>query len=319
MKVLFITATRIGDAVLSTGLLNHLIKKHPEARFTVACGPDAAPLFTEMPQLERLIPMPKERWSMHWARLWWACIGTHWDLVIDLRKSAVAYLLASTKRHTLSNSREPVHRVRLIADVMNLPETPMPHIWIQQERREEAARLLPDHAPTLAIGPTTNWAAKTWRPENFVALVERLTGSGGILPGACVAVFGAPHERPQAQPVIDALPKEQVIDLVGRIELLTVYACLERCAFYVGNDSALMHLAAASGIPTLGLFGPSSETFYAPWGWLASVARTAASFEVIFPKNFDHRSSGTLMDSLTVDKAEAAARELWGRTKMVAA
>lgn len=319
MRILFITATRIGDAVLSTGLLDHLIRQHPEARFTVACGPDAAPLFAEMPNLERLIPMPKERWSMHWVRLWWSCVGTYWDMIVDLRKSAVPYILSSSRQYTLANSREPVHRVRLIADVMDLSETPMPHIWIHQERREEAARLLPNHRPTLAVGPTTNWVAKTWRPENFVALVERLTGQDGILPGAKVAVFGAPHERPQAQPVIDALPKDRVVDLVGRIDLLTVYACLERCAFYVGNDSALMHLAAASGIPTLGLFGPSSETFYAPWGWLAAVARTSESFETIFPKNFDHRSSGTLMDGLSVDAAEDEARRLWARASARAA
>ncbi|MBF0168303.1 MAG: glycosyltransferase family 9 protein [Alphaproteobacteria bacterium] len=315
MKILFITATRIGDAVLSTGLLDHLIRQHPDARFTVACGPDAAPLFAEMPQLERLIPMSKERWSKHWMRLWWACIGTRWDLVIDLRKSLVAYLLSSERRYTLSNSREPVHRVRLIADVMDLPETPMPHIWVREERLAEAARLLPGPEPVLAVGPTTNWLAKTWRAENFMTLIDRLTGPGGILPGAKVAVFGAPHERPQAQPVIDALAPTQVIDLVGRIDLLTVYACLERCAFYIGNDSALMHLAAASGIPTLGLFGPSSEIFYAPWGWHAAVARTPESFDNIFPKNFDHRSSGTLMDSLTVDMAEEAARNLWSRTQ----
>ncbi|MDK9719570.1 MAG: glycosyltransferase family 9 protein [Rhodospirillales bacterium] len=319
MRILFITATRIGDAVLSTGLLDHLIRQYPEARLTVACGPDAAPLFAEMPNLERLIPMPKERWSMHWVRLWWSCVCTHWDLIVDLRKSAVPYILFSSRHHTLANSKEPVHRVRLIADVLDLPETPMPHIWIRQERRDEAARLLPSHRLTLAVGPTTNWVAKTWRPENFVALVERLTGPAGILPGAKVAVFGAPHERPQAQPVIDALPKDQVVDLVGRIDLLTVYACLERCAFYVGNDSALMHLAAASGIPTLGLFGPSSETFYAPWGWLAAVARTSESFETIFPKNFDHRSSGTLMDGLTVNAAEDEARKLWARASVRAA
>ncbi|TAN47388.1 MAG: glycosyltransferase family 9 protein [Rhodospirillales bacterium] len=313
MKILFITATRIGDAVLSTGLLHHLIGQYPQAQFTVACGPDAAPLFSEMPHLERLIAMPKERWSKHWIKLWWACVGTHWDLVIDLRKSVVAYILFSSRRFTLANSKEPVHRVRLIADVMGLPETPMPHIWIRQERRSQAERLLPVGQTVLAVGPTTNWLAKTWRPENFVSLLARLTGPGGILPGAKVAVFGAPHERPQAQPVIDALPPDQVIDLVGRIDLLSVYACLERCSFYIGNDSALMHLAAASGIPTLGLFGPSSEVFYAPWGWLASVVRTPETFDSIFPKNFDHRSSGTLMDSLTVDMAEEAARNLWAR------
>src|SRR5260221_14359887 len=41
MRILFITATRIGDAVLSTGLLAHLVERHPAARFTIAAGPAA--------------------------------------------------------------------------------------------------------------------------------------------------------------------------------------------------------------------------------------------------------------------------------------
>ena len=42
MRILFITATRIGDAVLSTGLLDHLAERYPHARITLACGPAAA-------------------------------------------------------------------------------------------------------------------------------------------------------------------------------------------------------------------------------------------------------------------------------------
>jgi heptosyltransferase III len=43
MRVLFITATRIGDAVLSTGLLGHLVERYSAARFTIAAGPAAGP------------------------------------------------------------------------------------------------------------------------------------------------------------------------------------------------------------------------------------------------------------------------------------
>src|SRR5262249_24873700 len=53
--LLLVTATRIGDAVLSTGLLAHLIERYPEARITIAAGPDAAPLFEAVPGIERLI------------------------------------------------------------------------------------------------------------------------------------------------------------------------------------------------------------------------------------------------------------------------
>src|SRR5205085_9854617 len=55
MHILFVTATRIGDAVLSTGLLSHLIERHAGARLTIAAGPVAAPLFEAVPALERLL------------------------------------------------------------------------------------------------------------------------------------------------------------------------------------------------------------------------------------------------------------------------
>ncbi|MEO5372991.1 MAG: glycosyltransferase family 9 protein [Alphaproteobacteria bacterium] len=319
MKILFITSTRIGDAVLSTGLLDHLLRTYPQARVTIACGPQPLPLFAAVPNLDRAIPMAKGRWARHWISLWLTCVGTRWDIVVDLRKSAVSYLLRARKRYQLGGGTEPIHRVRQIADVLDLPEPPMPKIWTARSHGEAAARLIPPGPPVLAVGPTSNWRAKTWRPGNFVELAERLAGPAGILPGARIAVFGAGNERPHAQPVIDALPAGRCIDLVGSVDLLTAYACLERCDFYVGNDSALMHLAAASGIPTLGLFGPSPEVFYAPWSWNAAVVRTVEPFETIFPENFDHRNSDTLMDSLTPDMAEEAARDLWHRSMGVAA
>ncbi|MBI4966502.1 MAG: glycosyltransferase family 9 protein [Rhodospirillales bacterium] len=319
MKLLFITSTRIGDAVLSTGLLDHLVRQHPQARVTVACGPEAAPLFAALPNLERLIPMAKERWSGHWFTLWKECVGIHWDIVVDLRRSAVAYLLSTDRRYMLRRSGEPVHRVREIADALDLPEPPMPRIWISDAERQAARRLMPSDRPILAVGPTTNWRAKTWRAERFLELIRRLTGPSGILPEARVAIFGAPDERAQAMPVIEGLEPDRRLDLVGKIDLLTVYACLERCGFYVGNDSALMHLAAASGIPTLGLFGPSQETHYAPWGWHAAAVRTRTEFGKLFPPNFDHKTSDTLMDTLTVEDAEAAARALWAKLERRAA
>ena len=70
---------------------------------------------------------------------------------------------------------------------------------------------------------------------------------------------GAEWERDAARPLLDAVPPGRLVDLVGTIDLPTAHACLGRCAFYLGNDSGLMHIAAASGTPTLGLFGPSSE------------------------------------------------------------
>ena len=50
MRILFVSSNRIGDAVLTTGLADHLLRTYPAARFTVACGPAAEGIFTRMPR-----------------------------------------------------------------------------------------------------------------------------------------------------------------------------------------------------------------------------------------------------------------------------
>ncbi|MBT5938333.1 MAG: glycosyltransferase family 9 protein [Rhodospirillaceae bacterium] len=313
MKVLFVTSTRIGDAILSTGLLEHLRLQNPQLEVTVACGPAAAPLFEALPGLKRIIVLDKMVFSLHWLRLWLLTIGTFWDLVIDLRNAPATFLLGRRQRRGMPRSGGDIRRVERIARVMNLPDIVPPKLWTSAREDILAKEYMPDGGPILAIGPTANWRAKTWRTENFAELIERSTAPEGILPGARVVLLGRDDERPMALRLIDTIPEDRRIDLVGKLDLLTAYACLARSTFYIGNDSGLMHLAAASGVPTLGLFGPTQESLYAPWGENSDIVRTSIPFEEIFPKNFDHRTSDSLMDSLTVDMAEAGALSLWQR------
>jgi ADP-heptose:LPS heptosyltransferase len=314
MNILFVTSNRIGDAVLSTGLLDHLLRKYPEARITLACGPAAAPLFTAVPNIERIIPLTKTRGGLHWLRLWAACVLRPWGVVVDLRRSAIAWLLLANERRIPGKRSIHSHRVVQFSRLFKLDEVAAPRLWPSRQQREAAERLIPAGPPVLALGPTANWRGKEWRARNFVELAGRLTSRSGILAGARVAVFGSPQERAAAASVLKAIPRQQCIDLVGKVDLSTVAACIERCDLYIGNDSGLMHLAAAAGVPTLGLFGPSRETEYAPWGSCTAVVRTAIPFEeLVGGPNFDHRTTDTLMDSLSVDAVEQAARALWRR------
>jgi heptosyltransferase-3 len=171
----------------------------------------------------------------------------------------------------------------------------------------------------LAIGPAANWRGKQWHAERFAELTRRLTAPDGPLPGARVAVLAAEHERGQAAPLLASVPPERAIDLVGRTELLTAAAVLRRCTMFIGNDTGLMHIAAASGTPTLGLFGPSPVEQYAPWGRCTEAVRTTVPNEMMFGPGFDPLTTDTLMESLSVDMAEAAAWRLWRRAVSEAA
>lgn len=315
MNILFVTATRIGDVVITTGVLDFLARRHPEARFTIACGRPVAPLLQAFPKLERLIVIDKKSLSRHWFDLWAACVGRHWDLVIDLRASALAWFLRADRRIVRGRREQAKHGVVELAELFEIAPPPPPVLWTTPEQELRATTLMTG-GTILGIGPTANWRGKEWPAANFAALIERLTGSGGVLAGARVALFGADTERAAAEPVLLAVPEHRRIDLVGKIDLPTAAACLRRCALYIGNDSGLMHMAAAAGTPTLGLFGPGNETRYGPWGPRAAVVRTPLTPDELMGRpGFDHRTTGSLMGSLTVEAVAAAATALYERTR----
>ena len=268
MRILFVTSSRIGDAVLSTGLLDHLLHVYPEARFTVAAGPVTEGVFARMPRLERLILFDKRRGGLHWPLLWATCAGTVWDLVVDIRASTLSWFLRA-RRRAVKRERGG-HKTMQLAAMLGLTSAPLPVAWTAPEDRARAATLLPPGSPVLALGPTANWGGKIWPPDRFVSLARALLA--GPLAGANVAVLAGPgeEERALAAPVLESLP--DAIDLVGRLTLPEAAACLARAALFVGNDSGLMQLAAAAGAPTLGLFGPTSAAEYAPAGRCTAVA-----------------------------------------------
>lgn len=272
MRILFVTSNRLGDAVLSTGLLDHLIRAHPDARITVACGPVAEGVFARMPNRERTIVLDKRPYSLHWLPLWASTATTLWDLVVDIRGSALAWLVP-TRRHAVMRRRSG-HKTAQLAAVLGLHPPPLPVMWTAAEDRARAAALLPAGRPVIGLGPTANWPPKIWPSERFAALFRALLA--GPLPGAVPAVFAGPgaEEAATAAKLLAALP--DAIDLVGRLSLPEAAACLARCALFVGNNSGLMHLAAAAGAPTLGLFGPTPAQEYAPSGPRAAAVLSAS-------------------------------------------
>ncbi len=294
VRILLVSANRLGDAVITCGILDHLIQTHPSARFTIACGPAAAGVYSRMPRLERIIVFDKHRNDLHWPKLWRAVAFTWWDLVIDVRGSALAYLVPAKRR--VVRRKRPGRMFEQHAAMLGIDPAPLPVAWTAPADRERARALLPPDRPVIGFGVTANWAPKVWAAERFGALFERL--STGALPGAVPAVFAGPGaaERDMAAPALACLPG--AIDLRGALSIPEVAAVIERCALYVGNDSGLMHLAAATGTPTVGLCGTTRDRAaeMAPAGVRATWAEA------------EHAS----MDALTVDAVEAACRSLLG-------
>jgi ADP-heptose:LPS heptosyltransferase len=272
MHILFVTSNRVGDAVLSTGLLDRLIRQHPRARITVVCGRVAEGLFARMPNREATIVLDKRPYGLHWLPLWATTVTRLWYLVVDIRGSALSWLVPTRRRAVWR--RRPGHKIAELGAVLGLDPPPQPVVWTAPEDEADAEALIfrqAAGAPVVALGPTANWPPKAWPADRFAALFRALRA--GPLPGAIPVVLAGPGEaeRTMAEPLLAALP--DAVDLVGRLGLPQAAAVLRRCALYVGNDSGLMHLSAAAGAPTLGLFGPTPADEYAPVGRRAGIAR----------------------------------------------
>ena len=311
VRILFVTATRIGDAVLSSGMLRWLIERQQGARTTVVCGEVAASLFGAVPGLDEVIVLRKRRFDLHWLGLWSRLVRRRWDVAVDYRGGGLIWSVWRREGYVDWGRHPELHRVDEMAAVVGASPTPAPRLWTRPEHDSRAAALIPPGRRVLALGPISNWPAKTWPAARFAELATRLTAPGGALEGAAVAIAAMPHERAALAPVVAAVPKERLIDLTHGGDLLDVYACFRRSSLFVGNDSGLMHMASAAGTPTLALFGPSDDRRYGPRGPKAAGVRTRESFrELIEAPGFDHRSSPSLMTSLAVDDVVAAAARL---------
>ncbi|MBV9508996.1 MAG: glycosyltransferase family 9 protein [Caulobacteraceae bacterium] len=316
--ILFITGTRIGDAVLSSGLIKRLLDEIPHARFTIVAGPVAAPLFVDTPNLSQIIVFKKKPNDAHWFELWWKVRGRRWGLVVDMRGSGISRFLNSRKRaiYRRRGDGTPVHKVIEAARVLRVEDDPpAPFLFTSPETEATADMVVGRGGPILAMAPGANWVGKAWPAERFGQTATRLLAPGGPLAGGRLMIVGGPDDRDASYAVKLAVSRDRIVAEPGQLDLITTYACLKRARLFIGNDSGAMHMAAAAGAPTLGLFGPSDDRLYAPWGPHARALRGPRDVETIRKADPDFNQALCHMLDLSVDVVTAAAKRLLKETE----
>ncbi|OYX04351.1 MAG: ADP-heptose--LPS heptosyltransferase [Caulobacter vibrioides] len=316
--ILVVAPERVDDAILASGLIRTLADEVSHSSFTVAAGAEAAPLFRDIPGLDRIIPFEAGRGALHWFGLWRQVRRRRWGLVLDMRGSRLARFLHARRRGVrkpLNPALEPVHKVVEAARVLRIDDVPpAPFLFVSDETQAKADALLKGEGPILAVSPAADWVGKTWPAERFAIAVAELLAPGGPLPGGRLLLLGKNEDRWATETVRRVTARGRMIDLVGKVDLLTAYACLKRARLFIGNETPFMHLAAAAGAPTLGLFGPSDERLYAPWGERAVALRGPRSFEQFKALDPTFSLAVNHMQDLTTAKVVAAARTLLDAT-----
>ncbi|MFZ1990306.1 MAG: glycosyltransferase family 9 protein [Alphaproteobacteria bacterium] len=312
-QILFVVPSPLGDALLTTGVLNYLIEQNPGAAVTVICSKVNQALFRAAPGVVRTITIEKKRYGLHWIEAYLTLRRRHWDVVADFRNVAIFRLLRSKVRFHAAKRNFTSHKVEQNAQVLGIPAQD-PKLWIDEAARSKAAALLPANIPLIGFGPMSSSPFKEWPPERFAELARRLTDEHDALPGASIVVFGTSQERNRAGELMELLPPQNTIDLMGKTDPLEAAACLARLSLFVGNDSGPMHIAAAAGTPTLGLFGTGWPAVYRPWGKkTAYIARHIGLSPDELRRVPHEQMPGMAMTDIQVDEVLRAAEELLGK------
>ncbi|MGO9990993.1 MAG: glycosyltransferase family 9 protein [Steroidobacteraceae bacterium] len=234
----------------------------------------------------------------HQGRFPWLDVALEWDEDVPLR---------SKHGHVSDDliALTDAVRAHCEADRSALMERPKGMLTLP---KSEQRRLF--SKPLICIHPTSGSPMRQWPPEKFTALIQLLLD----LQQFNIAVIGGPDETEYVEQLLESLPRNmQLFNLVGRFGLEELPTLLARSVLFIGNNSGPQHLAAALGIPTIGIHsGVVDATEWGPIGPRAMALRRAMSCSPCFieyPKDC-HRGLACLIQFPVRDVFHACLRAL---------
>ena len=262
MNILFIGPTRIGDTILASSIINFLIDENNQSKFTIVTSPFSKDLYEKMPHLEKIIVINKKKYGLHWLNVWQSCIFKKWDLVVDLRSSITAYLLFAKSRKIFKGN-DNFHKIIQFTNFLKTSKKISPFIWYDSTDELESENKIKTSGPFIAVSPYSNWKQKDWAIEKYFELFKN-----DFFKNYTIIFTGISKDIPNREKFFKMIDDSSlnIINLFDWGNLRHMIPIFNKCSFFIGSDSGLMHLAASTKCKTFALFGPTNEIVYAPWG-----------------------------------------------------
>ena len=270
-KILVSSFSFIGDAVLSTAVIQPLRQHFPDAHITFLVGPRAFDLLSNDPQLDATLVYDNrgEHAGLKGRmRLIKTLRRDRFDLVVNLRDSLTARCIGTAHwgMGRGDGNRHAVNRYLEVLRKHGVDTTDAhPRLQLTGAERDRARCFLEKNgiaSEKLLIGihPGGNWEYKLWDARNYAQLANVLCKEKN----AAILLFTGPNERElqsQVAATMDAAPI-----LVKTENLRHLAALIAACDVYIGNDTGPMHIAAAVDTPVVALFGSTNHIRSGPYG-----------------------------------------------------
>ena len=283
MDILVIRFSSLGDVVLVTGALRAIGHFHPEARLIFVTKPVYQPLLENF-------DIPLVTLSLHPDRLLRsarnALKGTKFAFIVDLhgsiRSLALSRLLRADRR--LQIEKHSARRRAMVKKKAGLdqplsvlgmygetiaplgigPQGLQPRLFLSPDEASRAATLRNSASPCLGIGWGARWPTKAVPPQTWASLLAEV----GHEKYDCLRIFGLEPDRPAIETFAQERGRNgKTVHAECGLSLREAMIHLAACDVFISSDSGLMHVAAALGVPTIGLFGPTHPALgFAPAG-----------------------------------------------------
>lgn len=283
--VLIVVTRRIGDVLLATPLIRSLKQSWPDTAIDALVFDGTQDILAANPDVRKILTIP-ERPGMLRHLAFIARLARRHDLALSLvpgdRPTFYAFaagrrraglLLATRKerwKRPLLNHWIPfdglnTHTVRMhlaLAQALDVAPHGDPIVTWRNEDDAQVKRLLgADRRPYSVLHTYPKFNYKMWRRDGWIEIASwlaaqghRIVLSGGKDPAEFEYVANLARDMPPG-----------TINAAGRLTLSASACLVNRARLYVGPDTALTHVAAALGVPTIALYGPSDPVKWGPW------------------------------------------------------
>ncbi len=294
MKILVISSNLIGDTILSTGVIRFFNKQNPEAKFTFVIGPSAKPIFKNFKSVEKIITVSKKKLNMHWLEIIYKCFGKKWDVIIDFRSSLISYILSHNKNY-IFKKKSKINHVQQLSNYFGFDCS---ELFIENNYEEEkiVTKNISENFNYFVIFPGGNWKPKIWNAENYNALMKNILSKNKNI--KFILVGSNSEEKIYYNQITKNIDNKHIVNLFGS-SLTQTAAYMKKSKIFIGNDSGLSHIAAASNLKSIVLFGPTNDKVYGPFQKGSQVVRTKESYDYFKSINIDKTKS--YMGSITVE------------------
>ncbi len=278
-KILIVTLSNLGDVILTFPVIDTLIENFPAAEISLVVGPRSKILFDGNPRFKDIYIFNKK--VSGFKHLAWVMKLRQqtFDLVVDLRQSAIPFMIKARHKTPARAVKTNVHmrlnhlnRLKTVFDIPSDKAASRSSLYIADADKTYIEGLLKgslhENFSLIAVAPGAANHIKRWKAEGFAQVCDRLLEKKKTT----VIFVGDANDKLTTAKIKEHM-KLKALDFCGQTTFGQLAYLLQKCAFVLVNDSAVMHLASYLDIPTVAIFGPTNPNKYGPWSSRSRIVR----------------------------------------------